>query len=55
MRSVGELFFEVGDYEHALAEYGLALKEEPRDAAALAGAGRASFELGRYAQGGGVF
>ena len=46
----GELFFEVGDYEHALAEDGLALKEEPRDATALAGAGRASFELGRYAK-----
>lgn len=47
---VGELFFEVGDYEHSLDEYGLALKAEPRDAAALAGAGRASFELGRYAK-----
>ncbi len=44
----GELFFEVGDYEHALAEDGVALTEEPRDATALAGAGRASFELGRY-------
>jgi tetratricopeptide (TPR) repeat protein len=46
----GELFFEVDDYEHSLAEYGLVLKTEPRDAAALAGAGRAAFELGRYAK-----
>lgn len=46
----GELFLEAGDYEHSLAEYGLALKAEPHDAAALAGAGRASFELGRYAK-----
>ena len=47
---VGELFSEVGDYEHSLEEYGLALKASPRDAAALAGAGRASYELGQYAK-----
>jgi tetratricopeptide (TPR) repeat protein len=47
-RRAGELFFEAQDYEHALAEYGLSLKLEPHDPAALAGAGRAAFELGRY-------
>ncbi len=47
---IGDLFSKAGDYQHALAEYSLSLKSEPRDAAALAGAGRAAFELGRYAQ-----
>jgi predicted Zn-dependent protease len=44
----GDLFTRVQDYEHALAEYRLSLKAEPHDAAVLAGAGRAAFELGRY-------
>ena len=46
---VGNLFFQARDYEHALTEYSLSLKSEPQNPAALAGAGRAAFELGRYA------
>jgi tetratricopeptide (TPR) repeat protein len=46
---VGDLFVQAQDYEHALAEYRLSLKSERRNPAALAGAGRAAFELGRYA------
>jgi tetratricopeptide (TPR) repeat protein len=49
-RHFGDLFMKVGDYEHALAAYRLSLKSYPRDAAALAGAGYAAFELGRYLQ-----
>lgn len=45
---VGDLFLEAQDYEHALAEYRLSLKSDRRNPAALAGAGRAAFELGRY-------
>ncbi len=47
---VGDLFVQAGDYDHALAEYSLSLKSEPQNPAALAGAGRAAFELGRYSQ-----
>jgi tetratricopeptide (TPR) repeat protein len=47
---VGDLFFQARDYEHALTEYSLSLKSEPQGPAALAGAGRAAFELGRYSQ-----
>jgi tetratricopeptide (TPR) repeat protein len=46
----GELFFQAHDYGHAMEEYRLSLKAEPRNAAALAGAGRAAFELGNYGQ-----
>ncbi|MFZ0956009.1 MAG: hypothetical protein WAN60_06685 [Candidatus Sulfotelmatobacter sp.] len=45
---VGDFFLEAQDYEHALAEYRLSLKAQPRDAAALAGAGFSAFQLGRY-------
>ncbi len=45
---VGDLFLRAQDYEHALAEYRLSLKAQPHDAAALAGAGFSSFQLGRY-------
>jgi tetratricopeptide (TPR) repeat protein len=45
---VGDLFLQAQDYEHALAEYRLSLKGEPHDPAALAGAGLAAFQLGRY-------
>jgi tetratricopeptide (TPR) repeat protein len=44
----GDLFLRVQDYEHALAEYHVSLKAEPHDAAVLAGAGWAAFELARY-------
>jgi tetratricopeptide (TPR) repeat protein len=45
---VGDLFMDVPDYERALGEYRQSLKLEHRDAAAMAGAGHAAFELGRY-------
>lgn len=45
---VGDLFVQTQDYEHALAEYRLSLKAQPQDPAALAGAGLAAFQLGRY-------
>ncbi len=46
---VGGLFIEAQDYRQALAEYRLSLRDGRRDPAALAGAGRAAFELGQYA------
>lgn len=45
---VGDLFGQAQDYEHALAEYRLSLKLDRHNPAALAGAGRAAFLLGRY-------
>lgn len=45
----GDLFLQAQDYEHALAEYRLSLKSGHHHPAALAGAGSAAFELGRYA------
>jgi len=45
---VGDLFARAQDYEHALAEYVLSLKSDHDNQAALAGAGRAAFQLGRY-------
>lgn len=45
---VGDLFMQAQDYEHGLAEYHQSLKLDRHNAAALAGAGRAAFELGRY-------
>lgn len=44
---VGDLFIQVQDYDAALAQYRDALRPG-RNARALAGAGRAAFELGRY-------
>ena len=46
---VGDLFLQAQDYEHALAEYRLTLKSDHHNPAALAGAGLAAFDLGRYA------
>jgi tetratricopeptide (TPR) repeat protein len=43
-----DLFYAAQDYEHALSEYSLVLKSRSRDAAALAGAGRSSFQLQHY-------
>ncbi len=45
---IGNLFLQANDYEHALAAYRASLHLNRRSAAALAGAGDAAFELGRY-------
>jgi tetratricopeptide (TPR) repeat protein len=45
---VGDLFVQAQDYEHALAVYRQSLKLDRHNQVALAGAGRAAFELGRY-------
>jgi tetratricopeptide (TPR) repeat protein len=45
---VGDLFIQAQDYEHALAEYRIGLRSDRHNPAALAGAGLAAFELGRY-------
>jgi len=45
---VADLFVQAQDYEHALAEYRVSLKLDRHNPSALAGAGRAAFELGRY-------
>lgn len=45
---LGDLFMRAGDNEHALAAYRVALKADRHNPAALAGAGDAAFQLGRY-------
>jgi tetratricopeptide (TPR) repeat protein len=45
---IAELFLRVQDYEHALAAYRAALRSDRNNPAALAGAGMAAFELGKY-------
>lgn len=45
---IGNLFLRAQDYEHALNAFRIALKSERRSPAAMAGAGEAAFELGRY-------
>ena len=45
---VGDLFVQAQDYEHALNEYRQSLKLNRHNPAAMAGAGQAAFELGRY-------
>jgi tetratricopeptide (TPR) repeat protein len=47
-RRVGDLFLRAEDYEHALAAYRVCLKSDRHNGAALAGAGWAAFQLGRY-------
>ena len=47
-RRVGELFLRAEDYEHALAAFNTVLTSDRQNAAALAGAGYAAFELARY-------
>jgi tetratricopeptide (TPR) repeat protein len=47
---IGNLFLQAQDNAHALSEFEMALKSDTDNAAALAGAGRAAFELGHYAQ-----
>lgn len=45
---LGDLFLRTQDYEHALAAYRLSLKSQLNRDGALAGAGMAAFQLGRY-------
>ncbi len=47
--NLGALFMRAQDYEHALAAYRRSLDVAPHNAVALAGAGTAAYELGRYA------
>jgi tetratricopeptide (TPR) repeat protein len=48
---VGRLFARTQDYEHALAQFEQVLRLHHENPAALAGAGAACFELGRYRSG----
>jgi Tfp pilus assembly protein PilF len=48
--TAAELFAEAGDQNHALERFQRALRLAPDDATALAGAGQAAFQLGRFAQ-----
>jgi tetratricopeptide (TPR) repeat protein len=45
---VGNLFMKAQDYDHALEQFREAIRIDRRNSAALAGAGRASFELAHY-------
>jgi tetratricopeptide (TPR) repeat protein len=45
---VGDLFLQAQDYEHALGAYHLSLRSDRHNEGALAGAGMAAFQLGRY-------
>ncbi len=45
---IGGLFLRAGDNEHALQTYHAALRSDRHNPIALAGAGEAAFELGRY-------
>lgn len=45
---IGNLFLRAQDYEHALNAFVIALKSERHNPTALAGAGEAAFQLGRY-------
>lgn len=45
---IGDLFLRANDYEHALVAYRTSLHLNQHNAAALAGAGYAAFELGNY-------
>jgi tetratricopeptide (TPR) repeat protein len=46
----GQLFLQAGDAQHALRHFSRALNLEPKNAAALFGAGDAFFQLGNFAQ-----
>ncbi len=50
MVRIGNLFLQAQDNIHALSEFEMALKSQPENAVALAGAGQAAFELGHYAE-----
>lgn len=45
---IGDLFLRADDYEHALAAYRTLLQSNGHDAAAMAAAGYAAFQFGRY-------
>lgn len=45
---LGQLFVETQDYAHALAAYRLSFRSDRHNEAALAGAGFAAFQLGRF-------
>lgn len=45
---VGALFLDAQDAQHALSAFKLAAAHQPKDAAALAGAGSAAFAMGMY-------
>ena len=45
---VGDLFMQAGDYEHALQEYRQALRTDRQSSSAMAGIGKAAFEVGNY-------
>lgn len=45
---VGDLFLRAGDYQRALAAYHTAMQSEPHNAALMAGAGYAAFQLAQY-------
>lgn len=47
-KRIGDLFSRAGDYEHALGAYQSALRTNPHDVKAMAGAGTAAFQLQRY-------
>jgi tetratricopeptide (TPR) repeat protein len=47
-KRLGDRFLRTQDYEHALAAYRISLRANRHDAVALAGAGWAAFQLGRY-------
>ena len=47
-KRVGDLFLRTQDYEHALSAYRLSLRSDRNSEGALAGAGWAAFQLGRY-------
>ncbi len=46
--TVANLFASAHDYDHALTEYQKVLRKNRNNAAALAGAGNAAYQLGRY-------
>jgi len=48
-QKIGDLFIGAGDYERALEAYRTILKTDDHNAAALAGAGNAAFQLENYA------
>jgi tetratricopeptide (TPR) repeat protein len=46
---IAQLFAQAGDNEHALQQFQVALRLDPDDTAALAGAGKSAFQSGKYA------